>query len=261
MTSIPTLPADAIPSDDRGFTLGDGLFETLLVEDGAIRFWDEHMQRLAAGCATLGLPTPDPDALAAAGKAAIDDQPGRRALRISVTAGGGGRGLDRPAVPTLRIVATCAPAPAPSGPVSLVTASVRRNERSPASRLKTLAYIDSVLARAEARGAGADEAVMLNTRDEVACAAAANLFWLAEGRLFTPALDCGALDGIMGRRLLEAAERLAIPSVRVRAGPEALVAAEAVLITNSLICVRAALSLDGRVFASSALADRLIAAI
>ena len=48
-----------IPADDRGFTLGDGLFETILFVDGAPRLWGEHFDRLARGCAVLGLPKPD----------------------------------------------------------------------------------------------------------------------------------------------------------------------------------------------------------
>eukprot|EP01030_Chromulinospumella_sphaerica_P018344 gene18344-18201_t len=90
--------------------------------------------------------------------------------------------------------ATASASPAPAGPAVLVTVGVRRNEHSPASRLKTLSYLDNVLARREAGGA---EALMLNTAGEIACAAVANLFWVRDGRLFTPALDCGVLDGIM----------------------------------------------------------------
>ncbi len=232
------IPSDAMPSDDRGFTLGDGLFETFLVDGGAPQFWDEHLARLTAGCATLGLPAPDPVALKAAADAALVGRTGRLALRLTVTAGSGGRGLDRPTAPTLRIVATAAPAPRPQGPLTLALSSVRRNEGSPTSRLKTLAYLDNVLARAEATAAGADEAVMLNTRGELACAAAGNLFWLRGGTLQTPALGCGALDGIVRARVLAAAARLGVGISEVRVGPEALAGAEAVFVTNSLVGAR-----------------------
>jgi branched-chain amino acid aminotransferase/4-amino-4-deoxychorismate lyase len=255
------IPADPIPSDDRGFTLGDGLFETLLVDGAAPQFWDEHLARLTAGCATLGLPAPEPAALAAAAAAALAGQDGRLALRLTVTAGSGGRGLERPDAPTLRVVATAAPAPRPQGPTTLALSTVRRNDGSPASRLKTLAYLDNVLARAEARASGADEALMLNSRGELACAAAANLFWLEDGRLRTPALDCGVLGGIVRARMLAAAARLGVEASEVRAGPEALVAAEAVFVTNSLIGVRAVASLGVRRWAPHTLVERLADAI
>ena len=74
----------------------------------------------------------------------------------------------RPDAPTARLLATAAPATVPSEPADLITSTMRRNDLSPASRLKTLSYLDNVLARAEAREAGMDEALMLNTRGDVA---------------------------------------------------------------------------------------------
>jgi branched-subunit amino acid aminotransferase/4-amino-4-deoxychorismate lyase len=131
---------------------------------------------------------------------------GPRAVRLTLTAGSGGRGLDRPDQIIPRLVATAAPSPRVETPATLIIAKTRRNEGSPASRLKTLSYVDGVLARAEARAVGADEAVMLNNRGEVACAAAANLFWIEGERVFTPALECGVLAGIARARLLSVVE-------------------------------------------------------
>ena len=150
-----------IPFDDRGFTLGDGLFETVLAEDGALAFWREHVERLKRGCTTLGLPLPDEGLLREQALAALEEAglgAGRAAVRLSWTAGRGGRGLDRPETFAPLLVVQAAPAPAPTHPARLVTASVRRNAASPVSRLKTLAYLDQVLARREALAAGGDEA-------------------------------------------------------------------------------------------------------
>ena len=73
------------------------------------------------------------------------------------------------------------------GPVSLHIATVtRRNEYSPLSSIKALPYLDNVLALSEARAQGADDALMLNTRGTIACASAANLFIIRDGRLETP---------------------------------------------------------------------------
>jgi branched-chain amino acid aminotransferase/4-amino-4-deoxychorismate lyase len=157
--------------------------------------------------------------------------------------------------------ATAARFQPPSGPARLSTSQVRRNEGSPASRLKTLAYLDNVLARAEAQAAGADEALMLNTRGDVACASAANLFWIADGRLYTPALDCGVLAGVMRGRVIAAAARFSAAVAEVRVGLDALAGAEAAFLTNSLIGVRPIQALDGRLFAESPLAARLASAV
>lgn len=243
---------DLIPRDDRGLLLGDGLFETMLAVDGVIAHLAAHLDRMAAGCLSLGLAF-DRDAAEQAARTAVPAQ-GRFAVRLTLTAGSGGRGLDRPEASALRLFATAAPSTAPAGPAALIVASTRRNEGSPAARLKTLSYLDNVLARGEARVGGADEAVMLNNRGEVACAAAANLFWLADGRLFTPRLECGVLAGITRGRLL-AQERVE----EVAAGLDALERAEAVVLTNSLIGVRAVSRLGDRVLPEHPLAERLSA--
>ncbi|MDP3855653.1 aminotransferase class IV [Phenylobacterium sp.] len=253
---------DGVPADDRGLLLGDGLFETLLAVDGVLADLDAHLDRLAAGCVTLGLPPPNrAEAERLMRQALADVATPRVAVRLTLTAGSGGRGLDRPAEPTPRLFATAAASAAPQGPARLALSAVRRNEGSPASRLKTLAYLDNVLARAQARGKGADEAVMLNNRGEVACGAAANIFWVRAGRLFTPALDCGALAGVMRARVIAAASGLGVETAQVAAGPPDLIGAEAVFLTNSLIGVRGVAALDATDFGPNALVERLAKAL
>lgn len=247
-----------IPHDDRGLLLGDGLFETVLAVDGALVGLAAHLDRMTAGCGALGLPPPDrvlAERLMAEALAGIAAP--RVAVRLTLTAGSGGRGLDRPAAPDLRLFASAAASPRPSEPARLITSSVRRNEGSPAARLKTLAYLDNVLARAQAREQGADEALMLNSRGEAACAAAANVFWVRDGRLYTPALECGVLAGTMRARVLAAAARLGVEVAEARAPGAALADAEAVFLTNSLIGVRVVSALDQVVFNASAVVERL----
>jgi len=249
----------SLPLDDRGLLLGDGLFETLLVIDGAPVWWAAHMARLRRGCAALSLPEPaEDDALAAARQVLTTaEAPPRAALRLTWTAGSGGRGLDRPAILSPRLLSSLAPAPRPTAPLRLASVSVRRNAGSPASRHKTLAYLDHVLARREAQATGADEAVMLNTAGDVACAAAATLFWVEDGELFTPALECGVLDGLARAAVMDRAAALGVVVREVRAGPAALARAEAVFLTNSLMGLRPAATLDGRHLNRPALLDAL----
>jgi len=245
-----------IPLDDRGLLLGDGLFETMLAQDGGLPWIESHLDRMAAGCSVLGLPLLDREAARAACHAAAPAA-GRAAVRLTLTAGSGGRGLDRPNAPELRLWATAAPSARPTEPATLIIAQARRNEGSPASRLKTLSYLDNVLARAEARAAGADEAVMLNNTGHLACAGAANLFWISGGTVFTPSLDCGVLGGITRARLLDLAPDLGARIEDTIADRSALEAAEAVFLTNSLIGVRAVSRLDGRDLVPHPLVKRL----
>ncbi|WP_332769683.1 aminotransferase class IV [Phenylobacterium sp.] len=252
-----------IPHDDRGLLLGDGLFETLLAKAGVLVDLEAHLDRLAVGCAALGLPMPDrgeAERLMRQALGAVEAP--RAAVRLTLTAGSGGRGLDRPGEPVPRLFASAAPAATPEGRARLTLSAVRRNEGSPASRLKTLAYLDNLLARQEARARGADEAVMLNNRGEVACAAVANLFWVRDGRLFTPALACGVLAGVMRARVIAAAAaELGVEVVETAAEPGELDAAEAVFLTNSLVGLREVAALDAVAYGPSRLAERLARAL
>lgn len=247
-----------VPIDDRGLLLGDGLFETLAVRDGQVLHMAAHLDRMAAGCLALGLPPLErAQAAAVIGQAASGLPAPRLAVRLTLTAGSGGRGLDRSATPQVRMFATAAISTAPTTSARLATVGIRRNEGSPASRLKTLAYLDNVLARKAARDLGGDEALMLNNRGEVACGAAANIFWVADGRLFTPALDCGVLAGVTRERVLKAAERMGMAVAEVRAPRADLDRAEGIFLTNSLIGVRAVDHWDGRAIATPDLIGRL----
>ena len=248
------------PFDDRGLTLGDGLFETVLARNGQLAGTEAHLDRLALGCEAIGLPPPDRAKARSVMRQALTGaglEHSRAAVRLTLTAGSGGRGLERPSSPEPRMFATAAAAPMPPGPARLAVSLVRRNAASPGSRLKTLSYIDNVLARREAQAAGCDEALMLNGEGEVACATAANVFWIAEGRLFTPALECGVLAGTMRARVLDAAGRLGVTTVQVRAGLADLEAGEAAFLTNALIGVRPVASLGERTYGRATLVDEL----
>jgi branched-chain amino acid aminotransferase/4-amino-4-deoxychorismate lyase len=244
---------------DRGLLLGDGLFETILAVNGVLEHVDAHVQRMIRGCAVIGLDPPDVEVAREAAEAALGAAGliwGRAAVRLTLSAGGG-RGLDRPPGQSSRLIASASVAPQPPLGVRLATVPLRRNETSPVSRLKTLSYLDNVLARRQARDAGAEDALMLNTAGHVACAAAANLFWIAGERLYTPALDCGVLDGIMRARVMASAHELGAPVQAVRVGMEALELADAMFLTNSLTGVCPVLSLDGREVGTHRFVDAL----
>jgi branched-chain amino acid aminotransferase/4-amino-4-deoxychorismate lyase len=252
-----------ISLEDRGFTLGHGLFETVLWADDTLHHWDAHLERMGRGCRVLGLPPPNADAMHRAALVALETagSPERAAVRVNWSGGRGARGLDPPLDPQPVLTASAAAIATPKGGASLVIArSVRRNDRSPAARLKSLSYLDNVLARAEAHDAGADEALMLNTGGEVACAAAANVFWVRHDEVFTPSLECGVLDGIMRRQVIAACHALGLPVQEVFANP-GRVAGAPMFLTNSLIGVRPVTSLDGRLLPVSPLVAAIAKAV
>lgn len=236
---------DSVPLDDRGLLLGDGLFETLLWRDGALALGEAHAAWMIRAAAALGLPAPSSELFLATARQAVADaglETARAAVRVTLTAGSGARGLDRPTGLEPRLFATASPSGSPLSPAVLMVAETRRNEASPASRLKTLSYLDNVMARREATAVGAHEAVMLNTQGEIAGATAANLFWfwVKDERLFAPPLEAGRLDGVMAGAVVEAARRQGIDYQELRIGADALASADTVFLTSSLIGVRPA---------------------
>ena len=229
--------SDWIALNDRGLLLGDGLFETILALNGTLQDPLAHLARMHRGCVALGLPAPDNALALDLMRTAIEGaglHTGRAAVRLTLTAGSGGRGLVRPAEPRPCLFATAVASARPLTPARLALASIRRNPTSPTTHHKTLAYLDNVLARREALDQGADEAVMLNTSGHLACAAAANLFWIEGETLITPDLPCGVLPGLMRAKVIAAAAQLAIAVQTVTAGPERLDTASLIFLTNSL---------------------------
>ena len=242
---------DGLPADDRGLTLGDGLFETLLAVDGRLEHPGLHFRRLEGAAAALGLPPP-PEAgilALAAGQTLVRNGlvEGRAAIRLTLTAGRSARGLARDSSARARLLVTASPSPEAGTPVRLATASVRRNPNSPASRHKTLSYIDGVMALREANQAGADEALMLNTRGRPASAAAANLVFRIDGEMVTPPLSEGVLAGTTRARLLAALPDL----IERRLTRTEALAADALVLTSALRGVRPAMSWDGRELSGS----------
>lgn len=234
----------AVSIADRGFLLGDGVFETMLVDRGTPAFLNEHMARLLTGLASLGIDADLPD-VAAIIRALAERKElagGPASARLTVSRGASARGLAFPGLEAAEpsVFLTLAGAP-PSGAASvrLVVSAYRRAETSIAARCKTLNYLDNILAKNEALEAGADDAIMLNTHGRVACASAANIFVLTENEAATPPIEEGALPGIVRALLLKGASAAGV-SAAERAITVDELRSGAVFLTNSLMGLRAA---------------------
>lgn len=205
----------SLPLDDRGLSLADGLFETVLVEQGQARLLDAHLERWRRSAALLGMEPPpnrqglEPLIAAAlersqAGGSALDG-----ALRLNWSRGSApGRGIDLPAEgepPLLhRFWLQFTPLQPNFRPVTVwISQLERRQATSLLSQCKTFAYGQAIQARREARSAGAEEALLLGTGGELCCGATANLLLLIDGTWFTPPLASGCLPGVMRGRALE----------------------------------------------------------
>jgi branched-chain amino acid aminotransferase len=223
---------------DRGFTLGDGVFETMRARDGTVFRLDRHLARLDRALAALEIPAPRQlrDWVADAAAAAGSPEAG---IRLTVTRGPGPAGVAPP--PQSRPTVAISVGPLPLFPPSIYTdglkahiASGRRNEFAMTAGLKTLAYVDAVAALFEARRAGADEALFLDTQGHCSEATASNLFAWTGDALVTPPVSCGALPGITREAVVELARADGVTVAERVLGPDELLAAREAFLTSSL---------------------------
>jgi len=223
---------------DRGFTLADGLFETMHLFHGTVFRLDRHLRRLTRGLAALGIPARSElrdwvlDAVDAAG----DVEAG---VRLTVTRGPGAAGVAPPADvrPTVTVTVNPLPAVPPDVYASGLAAHVasgRRNQHAMTSGLKTLAYTDAIAAYLEAQRAGAADAIFLDTDGHCSEATSNNLFALIGGTLVTPPESCGALPGITREAVLELAPVLGVQTAERPFALAELVAADEAFLTSSL---------------------------
>jgi branched-chain amino acid aminotransferase len=188
---------------DHGFTVGDGVFETIKVVDGRPFALTRHLRRLCRSADGLGLDVPDPSTLSAAVEEVLrgQDLPLGR-LRITVTGGIAPLGSDRgDAPPTVAVVGgPMAPRPAST---AIATVPWARNERGALTGLKTTSYAENVVALAHAGERGASEAIFANTTGALCEGTGSNIFYVVDGRLRTPDLATGCLAGITRELVLE----------------------------------------------------------
>lgn len=222
---------------DRGFTLADGVFETMVARGGDVFRLSDHLERLRQGASLLEIPLPAQEQLSAAILETLrrNDLP-RSVVRLTLTRGvDTGRGLavagDASPTVVIRVTPHRAPETLPPG-LRVVVAAARRNEASPLSRVKSLGYTEGVLARLEAHRAGADDAVFLNTAGRLACGTSSNLFLVQDGVLLTPPIEEGALPGIARRTILELAVALGFSVVEQPLPSKALESAQEAFVTN-----------------------------
>lgn len=244
----------ALSVKERGFLIGDGAFETVLMLDGAPIFLDAHIERLVAGLSTLRIACPAPLASIRATLVELAVRntcaSGAAAARITVSRGEGGRGLDVDAAFSPTLLASVEPY-APPTRAAVVTLTDRRvfSARSTRHYKSIGGYTEHILARLDAQGAGAEEGLLCNENGVVVGAAAASVFALQAGNVLrTPALDEGALNGVVRRIVLEEAHAMGLPVVEGGLAPSDLRSA-LLFLTNSLIGLRSA-ALPGGVAAA-----------
>ncbi len=239
---------------DRGFQLGDGIFETARARRGVVIELEEHLGRLGESAEALAIRLPFDAAILAAGIHELlaaegfvgpgegEAPPGDAAIRITVSRGPiGQRGLLPPGLEAIEAtVAIQAWAYAePSAAllergVRAIPSAIRRDPSSPLSGIKSISRADYVYAKLEASRAGADDALFLTIHGDLSEATSANLWVVQDGRLTTPPRSAAVLPGTTRTWLLEHAAELGLEPHEATLRPEDLLSGEEAMLSSSV---------------------------
>jgi len=238
---------------DHGFLYGHGLFETMRVYNGRVFCMDEHLKRLEDGSRVLGWPEWfDGGHLSSAIYQTLEKNKLKDAsVRLTISRGIGASRPDPSTCSQLTVLVFAAPIQPFGNEVyeqgwSLVTANIRRNLTSPLCTIKVANYLDNIVAKAEARQQGGNDALLLNTNGSIAEGTMCNVFFVTAGRLITPDKSSGVLPGITRTVVLQLAHQAGISIEERQVYPDELLGISEMFMTSSLLEIMPVTMLDQR---------------
>jgi branched-subunit amino acid aminotransferase/4-amino-4-deoxychorismate lyase len=241
-----------LPAVNAATLYGRGVFTTVAVHKGRAFLWDAHWARLLAHAERAGVECDFGDNETAVMLARLIDANGveegrARVALLSRAVRGRWRYEGEEGRASDLLMMTSEPWPAPET-LALTVSPYRINSCSPLAGVKTVGNLERVIAWEEARARDFDEAVMINERGEVVSATTANLFWVKNGTVHTPALASGAVAGTTRARVLEMATDAAVPTVEGTHTLHELAEADEIFLTSSALGVSLVTSFDYRTY-------------
>ncbi|MCM8768064.1 MAG: aminotransferase class IV [Candidatus Omnitrophica bacterium] len=232
----------SFPQLARGFMYGDGVFETLRARNYVLFRWADHWERLVKGLASCHISFDR-------SKASVAEEIVRLLTKYNLADAyvrvnvwrKQPEFFDPGSQQSGHLLVYARPfQPYPEenyhrGIRCLVSQRFVKNENSPLTAVKSLNMLENILARIEARQQGYDEALLTNTRHYLAEGTTANIFFIRDGGVYTPALECGALAGITRKIVLELCRKKNLPVREGTFSPGYLHSASEVFLTNTLM--------------------------
>ncbi len=229
----------------RSLFYGEGVFETFRWKRLPPVFLAKHLERMKKGAEFLRIPFPKEEHILESLEKAISvSQTSDAYVKVCLLSKGNSIFYENPSeFSTLTVIREYQ---SPKDSMSVMTSSFRRNSSSPINKIKSLNYLENILARREAIEAGFDEALFLNERGEITEGTASNLFWIRDEVLFTPSLESGLVPGITVDVTIEVAAGLGFKVEEGRPRLEEALSCDGAFLTNSLVGLVGTPQIDGK---------------
>ncbi len=251
----------AITVYNRGLHYGDGLFETMRVQNGTVPLWSRHYQRLAQDCVRLGITAPEENVLVRE----LNEVVGQHTagiVKLIVTAGATTRGYARSGEETCRMLLFYPPQEQPdqdrSQGVRVRFCDIRLSRNPRLAGIKHLNRLEYVLARNEWQDTEIVEGLLLDTSDNVIEATTANVFLVGADGLLTPDLEFAGVRGIMRQIVLEAAEHFDLSARECNLSRMDVLQADGVFLTNSVVGILPVRQIEDRTWDLHPLISKLM---
>ena len=238
-----------IPIDDR-ILLGEGLFETLRVVNSKPQYPKYHWQRLQKAAFFLGISFELSFEvwLSKLNQCITLTELKEGGIKVILTGGSASRGLLERGQDSL-LVLDAFEYLLNKTPLNLISAPWQRDAKNPLYQLKSVNYLEAILARRHAQAMGVDDVLFFNFQNQVTDTTIANLFLIKEGEILTPSLHCGVLAGTIRQRLLALCKEKSIACFEAELTKTTLQEAEAMFVCNALQGIQPIGSFEGKTYA------------
>lgn len=239
----------------RSLLYGEGVFETFRWKGSPPVYLDKHIDRMEIGSEFLSIPFPGKRRIKTAVEEAVKTSKIADAyVKVCLLSSGGMKFHERAKEGCVLVIVREYEPQKENMRAHVV--QMRRTSSSPLLRVKSVNYLENVLARREAMEKCYDEAIFLNERGEVTEGSSTNIFWVKKEVLHTPAVECGLLPGITREALISLAPKMGLNVVEGRFRLDEVISSDCVFLTNSLVgmvaltCVdKTDVKLDEKMFA------------
>jgi 4-amino-4-deoxychorismate lyase len=237
------LPGDSLNANDRGLMYGDGVFRTLLIQQGQPRLWQQHYSKLQHDCAALDIKCPSFQSLEADLKQLLQnhaDLAQQAVVKIIITRGPATRGYAPAANPQVTRILSISPLP--DYPASFASQGIkvhlcklRLGHQPRLAGIKHLNRLENVLAAAELTDSKIAEGILLDEDGHLIEGTRSNLFLVRNGKLYTPDLSKCGVAGLQRERVIDYAKQHKIVCKITELTMDDLLAADEIFMVNSVI--------------------------